>query len=459
MPYIGRGSNFGVRTVFHFLASNGDTSVSGSDADGKALNFADGNFIDVYLNGVRLKSGEDYNTATANTVAGLSALDANDEVNIVVYDTFTVADTVKASTGGTFSGDVTTSGTFNATGDTASGDDASMGFTATEGLILTGQGSTNDVTIKNDADTAVLTVATGTTNVDIVGDVTASTLNADGDTSAGDDASIGFTSAEGLILTGQGSTSDITVKNDADTAVLTVATGTTNVDIVGDVTASTLNADGDTAAGDNAAIGYTASEGLILTGQGSTDDITIKNDADTTVVNVATGGTDVEISAGNILFGTADKGVYLGVTSATASNLLDDYEEGTWTPTLTRSGTTMTSQNLSAEASYRKVGSLVHIQFDISITAIGSGGNESAFLSNLPFTAASSAGRGQIFMGYFGGMAKNVIRLGADINPSSTYGDIYDVSDTATTTVVRTGITSLFANGGRIMGSATYTGS
>ena len=104
MPYIGRGSNFGVRTVFHFLASNGDTSVSGADADGKNLNFADGNYIDVYLNGVRLKSGEDYNTATANTVAGLSALNANDEVNIVVYDTFTVADTVQASTGGTFGG-------------------------------------------------------------------------------------------------------------------------------------------------------------------------------------------------------------------------------------------------------------------------------------------------------------------------------------------------------------------
>ena len=395
MPYLGRGPNFGVRTVFHFLASNGDTSVSGADADGKSLSFADGNFIDVYLNGVRLKSGEDYNTGTANTVAGLSALSANDEVNVVVYDTFSVADTIKASEGGTFGGDITTSGTFNATGDT----------------------------------------------------------------SAGDDASMGHTSAEGLILTGQGSTSDITIKNDADTAVLTVATGTTNVDIVGDVTASTLNADGDTSAGDNAAIGYTASEGLILTGQGSTDDITIKNDADTTVVNVATGGTDVEISAGNLLFGTASKGVYLGVTSATASNLLDDYEEGTWTPSITRSGTAMTSQNLASEASYRKVGSLVHIQFDIEITAIGSGGNESAYISGLPFTAASSAGRGQIFIGYFGGMAKNVIRLGADINGGSTFGDIYDVSDTATTSVVRTGITSLFANGGRVMGSATYTSS
>ena len=53
--YIGRGSDFGVRTVFHFLATNGQTSVSGSDADGH-LSFGIGNYIDVYLNGVRLKS-------------------------------------------------------------------------------------------------------------------------------------------------------------------------------------------------------------------------------------------------------------------------------------------------------------------------------------------------------------------------------------------------------------------
>ena len=45
---------------------------------------------------------------------------------------------------------------------------------------------------------------------------------------------------------------------------------------------------GDTAAGDNAAIGYTAAEGLILTGQGSTSDITLKNDADATVFTVPT---------------------------------------------------------------------------------------------------------------------------------------------------------------------------
>ena len=198
--------------------------------------------------------------------------------------------TLKLSTSG-----ITTTSKVVVGGDTAAGDDAAIGYTSAEGLIITGQGSTSDITVKNDADASVLTVATGTTNVDIVGDVTASTVNADGDTSAGDDAAMGYTSAEGLILTGQGSTNDITIKNDADADVITVATGGTNVDVVGDLTAATLNADGDTSAGDDAAIGYTSAEGLILTGQGSTNDVTIKNDADADVITIATGGTNVDI--------------------------------------------------------------------------------------------------------------------------------------------------------------------
>ena len=55
----------------------------------------------------------------------------------------------------------------------------------------------------------------------------------------------------------------------------------------------TVEPAGDTAAGDNAAIGYTSAEGLILTGQGSTSDITLKNDADATVFTVPTGTDDI----------------------------------------------------------------------------------------------------------------------------------------------------------------------
>jgi hypothetical protein len=117
MPYIGRSTDgFGVRNRFIYLASSGDTSVSGADANGATLTFTDGAYVDVYLNGVLLKAGTDYNTNTANTIAGLSALAANDEVTVIVFDVFTVADMVSATSGGTFSGAVTANSTLDMNG-------------------------------------------------------------------------------------------------------------------------------------------------------------------------------------------------------------------------------------------------------------------------------------------------------------------------------------------------------
>jgi hypothetical protein len=114
MPYIGRSTDgFGVRNRFIYLASSGATSVSGADANGATLTFTDGAYVDVYLNGVLLKAGTDYNTNTANTIASLSAMSANDEVTVVVYDVFTVADMVSATSGGTFNGAVTVTTTDN----------------------------------------------------------------------------------------------------------------------------------------------------------------------------------------------------------------------------------------------------------------------------------------------------------------------------------------------------------
>ena len=81
MSYIGKTTDgFGVRNRFVYLASSGDTSVSGADANGATLTFTDGAYVDVYLNGVLLKPGTDYNTTTANTIAGISSMAADDEV-------------------------------------------------------------------------------------------------------------------------------------------------------------------------------------------------------------------------------------------------------------------------------------------------------------------------------------------------------------------------------------------
>ena len=65
-------------------------------------------------------------------------------------------------------------GKLTVAGDTASSDAAAIGYTASEGIIITGQGSTSDVTIKNDDDTTVFSIATGTTNSTFAGSVSSS---------------------------------------------------------------------------------------------------------------------------------------------------------------------------------------------------------------------------------------------------------------------------------------------
>src|SRR5210317_430013 len=111
MAYIGKSpTGTGVRQRYYFTATGGETSLSGTDDNGKTLIFSDGEYIDVYLNGVLLVAGTDYNTTTTNTVGGLAALAGSDIVEVVVYDIFTVADTVSASAGGTFSANVAITG-------------------------------------------------------------------------------------------------------------------------------------------------------------------------------------------------------------------------------------------------------------------------------------------------------------------------------------------------------------
>jgi hypothetical protein len=90
MAYLGKTPSQAVRSRYYFTATGGETSLSGTDDNSNTLTFTDGNYVDVYLNGVLLVAATDYNTTTANTIAGLAALAASDVVEIVVYDTFSV---------------------------------------------------------------------------------------------------------------------------------------------------------------------------------------------------------------------------------------------------------------------------------------------------------------------------------------------------------------------------------
>ena len=94
-----------------------------------------------------------------------------------------------------------------------------MGYTAADGLILTGQGSTNDVTIKNDADADVIEIPTGGTDVTIVGKLTAGKIllgNTSTATGQGGSTTLDFSANQNFVLT---LTSNITLANPSTEAV------------------------------------------------------------------------------------------------------------------------------------------------------------------------------------------------------------------------------------------------
>ena len=103
---------------------------------------------------------------------------------------------------------------------------------------------------------------------------------------------------------------------------------------------------------------------------------------------VSNGGTSVTHmkihNSGTVSF---NNGITLGNgISAASSNLLDDYEEGTWTPTFTDGSNTGTLS--SPSGFYTKIGDTVIADYSYSINSLsGVSGGSTAQVGGLPFTA------------------------------------------------------------------------
>lgn len=82
---------------------------------------------------------------------------------------------------------------------------------------------------------------------------------------------------------------------------------------------------------------------------------------------------DQTIVDGNLVIGTAGKGIDFSAASHAAgmtSELLNDYEEGTFTPVPTASSGSITSYTLGT-CNYTKVGRMVSVNFSVTITNAG----------------------------------------------------------------------------------------
>ena len=131
MPYIGKAPQQGIRNRFIYQATAGQTSFSGSDANSLSLTYPDGEYVDVYQNGILLKPATDYTATSGTTVVLVTGASVNDVIEIIVYDAFSIAnsytkaeadtrypflgnDSIIRTNGQTISADVTISSTTNA---------------------------------------------------------------------------------------------------------------------------------------------------------------------------------------------------------------------------------------------------------------------------------------------------------------------------------------------------------
>jgi hypothetical protein len=139
---------------------------------------------------------------------------------------------------------------------------------------------------------------------------------------------------------------------------------------------------------------------------------------------------DVTLSTGNLVIGTSGKGIDFSATPGTGtSELLSDYEEGTFTPTLVYSGTN-TPIYITQLGRYTKIGRMVQAQIYVSWNENGSTGN--VILDSLPFTSVTSTARAVPSIFSFGLLVVTVSVTGfVNSNATTIYLALNDNAGTA----------------------------
>lgn len=111
-----------------------------------------------------------------------------------------------------------------------------------------------------------------------------------------------------------------------------------------------------------------------------------------TVGNPSTRSGDQTIDNGNLIIGTAGKGIDFSASSHTpgmTSELLNDYEEGTWTPTISSASGVCTF--VSGSGTYTKIGRYVYFSVSVRFSTDASVGTSNLTVGGLPFNIAAPA--------------------------------------------------------------------
>ena len=175
--------------------------------------------------------------------------------------------------------------------------------------------------------------------------------------------------------------------------------------------------------------------GLLFNNSAGTQKGVILYDTDDNYMLFSTNNTERAriLSSGGITFN--------GDTAA--ANALDDYEEGTWTPSASGNAT-----HLIQVGHYTKIGRLVTVHFVIQINAIGTGSPKQIY--GLPFTPATGNAAGSC--DYFEGTANQLVTLVPYVLANVSYLQM------RTLTAASNGMANvnILQNNTRVDGTVTY---
>jgi hypothetical protein len=162
------------------------------------------------------------------------------------------------------------------------------------------------------------------------------------------------------------------------------------------------------------------------------------------------------IGVGNATPSTSGAGITFPATQSASSdaNTLDDYEEGTWTPTVTFGGASVgiTYNTTFTGATYTKIGNRVCISGFLLLTNKGSS-TGSARIANLPFT--SESGNTKYLGATVGGSAFTFAnQFWAFMDPNTNYINVHESTEAGASSSLTN---SDFTNGTEFYFSVTYT--
>jgi hypothetical protein len=102
---------------------------------------------------------------------------------------------------------------------------------------------------------------------------------------------------------------------------------------------------------------------------------------------------DVEVKTGNLVIGTSGKGIDFsadGNAAGMTSEVLDDYETGTWTPTINGYSGGSTQTYSAQIGNYTKIGNTVTAHFHVRLSAKGDISGNYTHLRGLPYNHSGS---------------------------------------------------------------------